>query len=500
MTSAVITRRQQIERKLRSMSQKERERLALLATPRLVEPYIAHIPHPTQQVFLSLNQSKEVLFGGAAGGGKSDALLMAALQYVDVPGYSALILRRTWPDLVLAGAIMDRANAWLEGTPAKKKDGGRLWVFPSGAKLQFGYLQHDNQKHRYASAEFQFIGFDELTQFAEERTYDFLFSRLRRPALTCLNCSEAVVMYRKERDRNLRWRHSTRFGRNKCGHVFPDPKVLAQYPPAEDGTYIFDVPLRMRSASNPGAKGHEWVKARFVEPKTRRDGTIFVPSTLKDNPSIDREAYLDSLSHLNLLDRMRLEDGDWDAVEKGDFFSRDDFTYVNKVPSNITKWMRFWDLAATENSTSDWTVGTLVGVTKDNRFVVVDVVRLRGHPNKVEDAMFKTAQLDTVNVPIRYEEEGGSAGKIVTAHIRRNVLPGFNFDGIRSTGSKEARARSFSSYSKGEGNVLVVLGKWNREWINELEAFPGGSHDDQVDSVSSGFNHTMTGRRARILV
>src|SRR6185369_13608050 len=167
----MLTREEAIKKHLAKLTPAQQAQLAQLATPRLVEPYMRHIPHPTQQVFLGLNV-REALYGGAAGGGKSDALLMAALQYVDVPGYAALLLRRTWPDLVLPGAIMDRAKQWLSGTPARPHDGGRSWTFPSGAKLQFGYLQQDDDKYRYQSAEFQFVGFDELTQWKDESTYD----------------------------------------------------------------------------------------------------------------------------------------------------------------------------------------------------------------------------------------------------------------------------------------------------------------------------------------
>ena len=110
----------------------------------------------------------EALYGGAAGGGKSDALLMAALQYVDVPGYAALLLRRTYADLALPGALMDRAAEWLSGTDAKWNGQEKSWSFPSGATTTFGYMATDADKYRYQSAEFQFIGWDELTQFPSD--------------------------------------------------------------------------------------------------------------------------------------------------------------------------------------------------------------------------------------------------------------------------------------------------------------------------------------------
>ena len=145
--------------------------------------YSPHDPTPPQAAYLKLGDLgvTEALYGGAAGGGKSDALLMDALRYVDVPGYSALILRRTYADLALPGAIMDRSKAWLADTPARWNEASRRWTFPSRSTLTFGYLQHKDDRLRYASAEFQYIAFDELTQFRLS-DYRFLFSRLRGPS------------------------------------------------------------------------------------------------------------------------------------------------------------------------------------------------------------------------------------------------------------------------------------------------------------------------------
>ena len=87
-----------------------------------------------------------------------------------MPGYRALLFRRTYADLTLPGALMDRAHDWLGGTAARWNAHDHIWSFPSGASLTFGYLESENDKYRYQSSELQYIGFDELTQFAESRS------------------------------------------------------------------------------------------------------------------------------------------------------------------------------------------------------------------------------------------------------------------------------------------------------------------------------------------
>jgi len=217
--------------------------------------YIPHVPTPKQHAFLWLT-IKEAFFGGAAGGGKSDALLMAALQYVDVPGYAAIIFRRSYTDLALPGAIMDRAQAWLTNTDARWNDNDKEFLFPSGAKVTFAYLKAPNDKYRYQSAEFQFIGIDEITQWPEE-DYTYLMSRLRRP-------SEGPLSR---------------------------------------------VPLRARAAANPGGVGHVWVKKRFVD--GRSPDRVFIPSSLDDNPHLDQETYEQSLALLDPITHAQLRHGDW---------------------------------------------------------------------------------------------------------------------------------------------------------------------------------------------
>lgn len=234
-------------------------------------PYIPHIPHEKQHAFLWLD-CFEALFGGAAGGGKSDALLMAALQYVDVPGYSAILFRKTYADLKLPGSLIPRSAEWLTGTDAKWNDNDKQWLFPSGATLNFGYMATDEDRFRYQSSEFQFVGFDELTQFSRLQ-YTYMVSRLRRPS-----------------------------------------EVGERHP-------LTSVPIRLRGATNPGGRGHLWTKRRFIDktddpPEDPRQ-RVFIPSKLPDNPSVDQKAYTYALMQMDEASRAQLLDGDWEAREPG---------------------------------------------------------------------------------------------------------------------------------------------------------------------------------------
>jgi predicted phage terminase large subunit-like protein len=495
---------------MEAMGRRRREDFAAQLTPRFPSPsgYIPHVPHPPQQAFLLLSHIAEVFYGGAAGGGKSDAVLMAALQYVDVPGYSALIIRRTFQDLALPGAIMNRAEQWLTGTGARKRDGGRLWEFTTSdpsrpATLQFGYAATHADVYRYQGAEFQFVGIDELTQF-EERTYRYLFSRLRGPSVPCVHCGHGTSMPAGQRRG-----HDEGHEGCDCETAEPDRDAVDEagqplLPSAADGSTLADVPLRMRAGSNPGGLGHEWVKARFVSAKTKRRGAMFVPARLEDNPSLDRRAYRAALAELTDVERARLEGGDWEATDDGDLFERAWFRIVDEAPADC-RWVRYWDLAATvekpaarKKKDPDWTVGALVGLSPLGQWFVADIKRFRKAPLGVEQEIAQAAQLDGRSVAVRIEQEGGSSGVNTIDHYRRVVLPGWDFDGLRPTLSKEERARPVARAAQA-GNVALLSAPWNRALLDELAGFPNLPHDDQVDALSGAMEVLTTRPRARII-
>ena len=241
-----------------------------------VRAYCPHDPWPKQRLLLGLNCG-EIFFGGAAGGSKTDALAMCALRYVSVPNYSCLILRRDTQRLALPNAIMDRMRQWCYSCDVSWNAQQKTLRFPAGSVIQFGFIDNPDDRFRYASAEFQTIIFEELTEFRlasdEANPYLFMFSRLRR-------------------------------------------------------TDTNPVPLQIISASNPGNIGHSWVKERFLTADAAKalsegaddsvfykDGRAFIPSRIKDNPAINPREYEASLMHLPAVTRARLMDGDWSIQE-----------------------------------------------------------------------------------------------------------------------------------------------------------------------------------------
>lgn len=401
--------------------------------------YIPVQPTPKQLAFL-LVPTTEALYGGAAGPGKSVALLMAALQYADVPGYAALILRRTYTDLSLPGALMDKAGEWLRPTDAHWQSDSKTWRFPGGGSLTFGFLESPQDKYRYQSSEIQFCALDELTQFPES-DYRYMFSRLRR-----LKTS--------------------------------------------------NIPIRMRAASNPGNIGHDWVKQRFLV--EANDDRVFLRATLDDNPHLDRETYIKSLENLDPITREQLLRGDWSARQAGNKFKREWFQIVDAAP--VCPRIRYWDMAGTEpkkGSDPDWTVGALLGRTKEGIIYICDIKRMRGSPGSVEALVRQTAELDGKSVPIVIEQEPGSSGvKVIDDYVRR-VLFGWSVRGDHPTGSKEVRANPLSSQAEA-GNVKLVRGPWINAFLDELELFPMGTHDDQADAVAGALGQIANSADLRI--
>ncbi len=416
-------------------------------------PYWPHAPSAPQFVYLSLPQ-EEALYGGAAGGGKSDALLMAALQYVDVPGYAAIIIRKSYTQLTQPDALIPRSHEWLSGTEAAWNDVLHEWKFPSGAVLKFGYLDSKRDLDNYQGPAYQFIGWDELTQFRMEDYVLVSFSRNRR---------------RKD----------------------------------------VRVPVRVRSASNPGGRGHDAVRERFglYRPEGATTGPmvcqlpgwehpsrVFIPARVQDNPGLDVDDYVRRMAeNLDHHTRRQLLDGDWDSRPPGDLFRREWFEVVDVIPEGCT-WVRRWDLAATEateaNPDPDWSVGARVGRHPNGDYFVEHVDRFRAKPSGVLDRIVEGAERDGKATVIWLPQDPGQAGKSqVDAWIRDKRLAGYTVKAERESGSKFVRAQPVSAKAE-RRMVKLKRGQWNGAFLDEHEAFTADdthSHDDIVDATSGAF-------------
>lgn len=239
-------------------------------------------PQPRQLEFMRRPED-EALYGGSAGGGKSDALVIEATRQVHIPHYKALILRKTYPQLT--ELIEKSLRYYPTAFPnARYNASEHTWYFPSGAKIVFGSMQHSKDKLNYQGKAYDFIAFDELTHFTYEE-YIYLSSRNR-----------------------------------------------ANGP----GTRVY-----MRASANPGGIGHGWVKERFItaaEPMTtiwesvklehdgkvdvRHRSRIFVPSSVFDNKILleNDPDYLTRLASMPEAERKALLYGDWDSYS-GQFFA-----------------------------------------------------------------------------------------------------------------------------------------------------------------------------------
>ena len=403
-----------------------------------------------------MEREEEVLFGGAGGAGKSVYLLMAGAQFLDVPGYAAIIFRRTFTDLSMPGALISLSHEWWDNTAAHWSDQQHTWTFPCAgdgtSKFAFGYLDSRIAHLRYRSSQYQFLGFDELTEFdlgeGADNPYLFLRSRLRRPK------------------------------------------------------YLGNLPLRIRSATNPGGPGHEFVKRRFVKPGLAT--TTFLPASLRDNPHIDQKAYEATLMHLPPILREQILEGNWDVSEGGKVISRLWFVHVVSDPQSTTLRCRAWDLAASTDGKR--TAGVLMSRAPRGNYPYEYCVEhaVKGHwlPGERDDMILQQARIDDASygkggVQVLIEQEPGSGGVAqnyeLTKKLRGHAVLSIPVRGERSAkvshfSAKVMRAGPFASAAQ-SGDVGIIGGDWNDEYLDELHNFPEGKYSDQVDATSMAYNY-----------
>jgi predicted phage terminase large subunit-like protein len=411
--------------------------------------------------------------GGAAGSGKSWAMIFEAARHHKVEGFDAIVFRRTSPELTGAGSV------WEESTKIYPHLGGyprlhRLdWKFPSKATIKFSHMHTEADVLAHQSKAYAFIAFEEITHFSEDQFW-YMVSRNRS---TC-----GIRPYIR-------------------GTCNPDPDSFVArlidwwigddgYPIIRRGGVIRWF-IRVDDTLHWGDTAQELVLKHGVQPDEPKSFT-FIPGRLEENKILMEKdpGYLTRLKLLPRVQRERLLGGNWKIrPAAGLYFQRQEFEIVDKVPGEIARVVRGWDKASTEphegNKDPDWTAGVKMAKLKDGRFIVLHVERDRGRPGKIDRLMRRTADQDGSGVIVAVYRDPGQAGKVDEEHTRK-LLVGHRFKSFPATKSKITMAEPFSSQVEG-GNVVLLRGAWNEVYLNELEAFPKGKHDDQVDGSSIAF-------------
>ena len=252
-----------------------------LLTPKVKEATkVIFKPNEGPQTDFLAAPETDVLYGGAAGGGKSYAMLVDPLRYAHRAAHRALILRRSMPEL---RELIDKSRElYPRAFPGCKfREVEKVWTFPSGCKIEFGFLERDADVYRYQGQAYSWIGFDEITHLSTEFSWNYLSSRLRTT----------------------------------------DPEITPY----------------MRCTANPGGVGATWVKKRYVDPNepnetfTGDDGLTrrFIPARLEDNPYLAKDGrYEQMLNALPDVQRKQLLEGNWDVTEGAAFTEFDLETHV----------------------------------------------------------------------------------------------------------------------------------------------------------------------------
>lgn len=412
------------------------------------------------------------ILGGAAGGGKTWALLREPVRHVHNPRFGAVIFRRTYPQITNEGGMWDESEMMYGHVGAVPRESGLEWAFPSGASVKFAHMQHEKDRESWKGAQIPLICFDQLEDFTESQFF-YMLSRNRstsgvRPYIraTCNPDADSWLAT------FLAWWIDQETGypiQERAG-------VLRWFVRVETAIAWAGTPEEL-IAQYPG-----------LLPKS----VTFIPAKLEDNVMLEEidPGYRANLMALPFVERERLLGGNWKVRPlAGMVFDRSKFDIVDAIPAGCDE-LRYWDKAGTsesENPGAAFSAGVRMAVHRATGvYYVRHVVRGQWSALQREKQIKQTAELDGHEVTIWTEQEPGSGGK-ESAQSTVRMLAGWSVWAEPVTGDKLTRAMPYAAQVEA-GNVKLLRGEWNEPYLAEHHAFPTAKLKDQVDASSGAFN------------
>ena len=450
-----------------------------------------------QEKFLATN-ADIAIYGGAAGGGKSYALLMEPLRYKDVPGYKAVIFRREYTQIASAGGLWEEsqkmympiAGARFNNSPKKK------WSFSDKATLFFDYISRDGDVKKWQGSQICFIGFDELTHFSK---YQFFYMLSRNRSI----CGVKPYIRATTNPESDSWvaEFISWWIDQDTGYPIKERSGKKRY-----FIRIGDDIKWGNSKDEVVEKYGSEIKDQYVDKYELVKSVTFIASNVYDNKILlkNNPDYLANLHALSMVERERLLKGNWKIrPSAGMYFKKEQTRIVETIPDKIVSIARAWDLAATEisntNDNPDRTAGCLMARMENDQYIILDMRRCAFSAANVREMLKNTAKTDKSQykcTKISIPQDPGQAGK-EQAQSYVKELSGYYVHSKPVSGSKISRAEPFAAQWQ-RGNVLLLKADWNDELINELESFPDGLHDDQVDACSDAFKMVAKNKTIKI--
>ena len=386
-----------------------------------------------------------------------------------------------------AGGLYDAAQELYRKYPGAypRKTPSPQWQFPSGAKIMFRHLERDDSVYAWQGSEICLLEFDELTHFSEKQFF-YMLSRNRstcgvRPYCRCSTNPDSDSWVA----RFIQW-----WWDPETGYAIPERSGKIRYMARINEEIVWgDTREEVVQIANNAGYDVEITESDIKS-------VSFVASNIFDNQVLLKSdpGYMANLKALSIVERERLLMGNWlIKPAAGLFFPRSALPeLLNDVPNDVVRWVRGWDLAATdtdEGGEPAYTASVLLGKRKDGSYVIADATNNRMKAEKVRNLVKQCAVSDKAKykrVRIRMSIDPGQAGKEQSQSYMK-MLAGFSVSMVKESGTKEARAEPFAAQWQA-GNVYVVAGTWTEALLGQYESFPESKFKDMVDAGSNAFN------------